>query len=116
MSLKIRKDDIVEVIAGREARKKERLGKRGRVLEVYPDSGMVLVEGVNVRKRHLRQRKNKAGQIEGGIIEKEAPIAICKVALVDPQTDRPTRVGFAKNEKGEKVRVARTKGKGTVLG
>ena len=115
MAAKIRKGDLVQVISGPGSGQDGEPAKRGRVLEVLPDGGKILVEGVNVVTQHRREQRNKAGQVSGGRTTMEAPIPACRVALVDPATDKPTRVGFATNEKGEKVRVARTKGTGTVL-
>ena len=115
MSVKIRKGDLVEIISGNDSPRKGERGYRGRVLEVYPKEGKVLVEGYAMIKKHLRQVQNRAGQVQGGITEREAPINISRIAFIDPKTDRPTRVGFSKNEKGEKIRVARTKKTGTLL-
>ncbi|MDX2177812.1 MAG: 50S ribosomal protein L24 [Candidatus Sumerlaeia bacterium] len=115
MAAKIRKGDLVQVISGPGSGQDGQPAKRGRVLEVFPDSGKVLVEGVNVVTKNRREARNKAGQVTGGRTTQEAAIPASRVALVDPATDKPTRVGFNTNEKGEKVRVARTKGTGTVL-
>jgi large subunit ribosomal protein L24 len=84
------------------------------VIEVITDKALVVVEGVNIVKKHEKQVRAKDGSVSGGIIETEAPIPVANVALVDPATGRATRVGF-KIEGGKKVRVARTKGTGTVL-
>lgn len=98
--LKIKKGDNVVVITGRDK------GKSGTVLRVDPKESRVLVQGVNVVKRHNRP---SAGQT-GGIIEKELSIHLSNVALVDPKTSKPTRVGFKVMEGGRKVRVARRSG------
>ena len=97
---KIRKGDQVIVRTGRDK------GKSGTVLRVDPKESRVLVQGVNVVKRHNRP---SAGQT-GGIIEKELSIHLSNVALVDPKTSKPTRVGFKVMEGGRKVRVARRSG------
>jgi len=116
MAAKIRKGDHVEVITGAGSAKQGKPGFRGVVIEVFPKDRMVVVEGYNIVKRHLRQVRNKAGQVEGGITEMPAPIAMSRVALIDTATDKPTRVGFRMDDKGKKVRIAKTRGTGTVLG
>jgi large subunit ribosomal protein L24 len=95
---KIKKNDQVVVIAGRDK------GKRGRVLEVAPAEGKVKVEGVGVIKRH--QRANPQSNRGGGIIEKEAFINISNVQLLDPQSGKPTRVKYKFEGDGTKFRVA----------
>ena len=104
MAAKIRKGDRVQVLAGRDR------GRRGEVLAVMPKDNRALVQGVNMVKRHQKPRGMNA---PGGIIEKEAPIHLSNLALIDPKSDRPTRVGFRVLEDGKKVRVA--KGSGEVL-
>lgn len=130
MAAKIKKGDIVQVMRGRssdpkklaernarrEAEGYEPLtpgdkGKQGRVIKVFPADRKVLVEGVNLKTRHVRQ--GQSGQ-EGGIVTSEAPIAIEKVALVDPDTKKPVRVGFREDvierdgrKRTVRVRVAR---------
>ena len=101
MALKIRKDDEVEVIAGKD------VGARGRVLEVLPKRNRVIVEGVNRVTRHEKIRMNRRGGQEGGIAHKEAAIDASNVALVCP-TDGATRAGYRIEEgTGAKVRVCR---------
>jgi large subunit ribosomal protein L24 len=97
---KIRKGDQVIVITGRDK------GKRGEVLRVLRAENRVLVQGVNMVKRHQRASAASAG----GILEKEAPLHISNVAHVDPSSSKPTRVGFKVLEGGRKVRVARRSG------
>jgi large subunit ribosomal protein L24 len=97
---KIRKGDQVIVITGREK------GKRGEVLRVLRAENRVLVQGVNMVKRHQRPSAASAG----GIVEKEAPLHISNVAHIDPSSSKPTRVGFKVLEGGRKVRVARRSG------
>jgi large subunit ribosomal protein L24 len=104
MAAKIRKGDRVEVIAGAHK------GRRGEVLKVIPKESRAVVRGVAVMKRH--QKPRGMGQ-PGGIIEKEAPVHLSNLMLIDPKTDRPTRVGFRILEDGKKVRVA--KGSGEVI-
>lgn len=130
MSAKIRKGDVVEVIRGRtsdESKLAERnarrveagleplapgdKGKQGRVIKVFPAQNKVLVEGVNLKTRHMRQ--DQRGQA-GGIITEEAPISIAKVALVDSDSGQPVRVGFREDvvtrdgkERRVRVRVVR---------
>lgn len=97
--LKVKKGDKVVVITGRDK------GKTGEILRVLREENRVLVQGVNVVKRHQRQ----AMGVEGGIVEKEAPIHVSNVAHIDPKTQKPTRVGF-KMEGDKKVRIARRSG------
>ena len=97
---KVRKGDRVTVITGREK------GKTGEVLRVLRAADRVLVQGVNMVKRH----QGPTAMNPGGIIEKEAPIHLSNVALIDPKTDRPTRVGYRFDDAGRKLRVARRSG------
>ena len=98
--LKIKKGDKVVVLAGKDK------GKSGEVLKVMPAEGRVLVQGVNMVKRHTRPAMGNPG----GIVEKEAPIHVSNLALIDPKTDKPTRVGYKFLDDGRKVRVARRSG------
>lgn len=106
MSLKIKKGDVVQVIAGKGfVRGGE--SARGRVLEVLPEKRKVIVEGVNRATRHEKIRMNRRGGQEGGISHKEAPIDISNVALVCP-TDGPVRAGYrVEPGTGAKVRVCK---------
>jgi large subunit ribosomal protein L24 len=97
MATRIKKDDEVIVISGRDK------GARGRVLKVLPEKDKVLVEGVGRVKKH--QKPNQQNP-EGGIIEKELPIHVSKVMLFDPTSQKPTRVRMGKDAEGNKVRVA----------
>jgi len=101
--MKIRSDDNVIVIAGKDR------GKTGKVLRVDPARERVYVEGLNMVKRH---QKPEAGRpnLQVGVIEKEGPIHVSNVALVDPKTHKPTRVGVTRNEQGQRVRVSRRSG------
>ena len=101
MAAKIKKGDRVQVLTGRDK------GKRGEVLAVMPTESRALVQGVNMVKRH---RKPQGLNQPGGIQEKEAPIHLSNLALIDPKSDKPTRVGFRLLEDGKKVRVARPSG------
>ncbi|MBN1285128.1 MAG: 50S ribosomal protein L24 [Anaerolineae bacterium] len=101
---KIRKGDLVEVITGKD------IGVRGQVLRVDPKKGRVVVEGVNIVRKHQRPQQAGRSQIQPGIIEFEAPIDLSNVMLVCPHTDEPTRVGFRTREDGVKVRVSKKSG------
>jgi len=98
--LKVHKGDRVQVIAGKDK------GKRGEVLRVIPKERRVVVQGVNMIKRHQRPMAGNPG----GIIEREAPVHVSNVALIDPKSDKPARVGFTVQKDGTKVRVARPSG------
>jgi len=108
--MNIKAGDTVAVIAGRDQFVTDKKGiktrKTGRVLKVYPKTERVLVEGVNVMKKH--QRPTQANE-KGGIIEKEAPIHVSNIAIVDPKTGKPTRVGYREVD-GKKVRFAKKSG------
>lgn len=82
--MKIRKNDTVMVIAGNSR------GKTGKVLKVYPGKGRVIVEGVNIIKRHTRPNQRNP---QGGIVQRESPINASNVMLLDPKSGEPTRVG-----------------------
>jgi large subunit ribosomal protein L24 len=101
MAARIRKGDRVMVITGADR------GKRGEVLRVMPKENRAIVQGVNVAKRHT---KPTGMGNPGGIVEKEASIHLSNIALIDPATDKPTRVGFRVLENGQKMRVARATG------
>lgn len=94
MRLKIRKGDVVEIISGRLEDK----GKRGEVIRVLPKDGRVVVQGVNMRKKHQRQVQTQGRPLRPGIIEFEGPIAISNVMVVCPKCDEPTRVGLQREE------------------
>jgi large subunit ribosomal protein L24 len=107
MALKIRRDDTVRIIAGKDR------GKTGRVLRVDPRKDKVYVEGANIVKRHMRPRTlrdTQRAQELGGIIEKEGPIHVSNVMLIDPESGEPSRVGV-KREGDRRVRVAKRSGK-----
>ncbi len=93
--LHVKKDDLVMIVAGKDK------GKSGKVLRVMPDKGRVLVENINLIKRHTRPSRTNS---EGGIIEKEAPIALSNVQLLCQGCDKPARTGLKVLEDGSKVR------------
>jgi large subunit ribosomal protein L24 len=98
--LKIKKGDRVVVITGKDK------GRTGEVLKVIPKENRVVVQGVNVVKRHTRPAMGNPG----GIVEKEGTIHVSNVAHIDPKENKPTRVGYKQLEDGRKVRVARRSG------
>jgi large subunit ribosomal protein L24 len=107
MALKIRKDDMVKVISGKSK------GRTGRVLRVDPKNQRVYVEGANIIKRHQRpttlRDTQRGSQVGGGVIEKEGPIHISNVMLLDPKSGDPTRVRVSR-EGGLRKRVAAKSG------
>jgi large subunit ribosomal protein L24 len=102
MGMSIRKNDQVIVRAGKDR------GKKGRVLSVAPEKNRVVVEGVNLIKRHTRPNPQK--NIKGGIVEREAPIHASNVMIVDPDTNEPTRIGKKVLSDGTRVRIGRKSG------
>ena len=106
MAVKFKKGDRVMVVAGEERKRKGGQPRIGQILKVYPDEDRVLVQGVNMVKRHTKQ----SARSQGGIISKEAPVHISNVAHVDPKTGEPTRIGFKTLQDGRKVRFAKKSG------
>ncbi|HUC71105.1 MAG TPA: 50S ribosomal protein L24 [Stellaceae bacterium] len=100
IKLKIKRGDNVVVISGRDK------GRTGEVLRVFPTEQRVVVQGVNIAKRHTKPRMGEPG----GIVEKELALHISNVAHVDPASGKPTRVGYKMLDGGRKVRVARRSG------
>ena len=104
--MRIRRDDQVKVISGKDS------GKTGRVLRVDRENDRVFVEGMNIQKRHQRPRTlrdvQRGGEV-GGIIEREGPIHVSNVMLLDPKSNEPTRIGV-KREGGTRARVAKRSG------
>jgi large subunit ribosomal protein L24 len=101
--MRIRRDDTVKVIAGKDS------GKTGRVIRVEPRKQHVYVEGLNIRKRHIKPRTLRdvqRAQDVGGIVESEGPIHVSNVMLVDPSSGEPTRVGI-RREGGQRKRIAK---------
>ena len=99
---KVKKGDQVQVLTGKDK------GRRGNVIRITPDGKKVLVENVNMVKRHTKP--NPAVGAPGGIVEKESPLQVSNVALVNPVTDKPDRVGFKLLDDGRKVRVFKSNG------
>jgi large subunit ribosomal protein L24 len=107
MGLRIRRDDTVRVIAGKDR------GRTGRVKSVDPKHQRVYVEGVNIVKRHIKPRTlrdTQRAQELGGIVEMEGPIHVSNVMLIDPDSGEPTRVQITR-EGGRRARVAKKSGK-----
>ena len=105
--MKIRRDDTVRIIAGKDK------GRTGRVLRVDPKKDKVYVEGANIIKRHTRPRTlrdTQRAQELGGIVEKEGPIHVSNVMLIDPDSNEPSRIGI-RREGGRRTRVAKRSGK-----
>ena len=104
--MKIKKGDHVVVTVGKDK------GAEGTVIAAYPKENRVLVEGVNMVKRHKKEtNQGVRGASDGGIITQEAPIHVSNVQIVDPDTKKPARIGYKVNEDGTKVRVLRPSGK-----
>jgi large subunit ribosomal protein L24 len=103
MPAKLRADDNVVVISGKDK------GKTGKVIRVEPKRERVYVEGLNMVKRHQRPQPGRPN-MQVGVIEKEGPIHISNVAIVDPKDKKPTRVGITRNDQGKRVRVTRRSG------
>ena len=112
---KIKKGDLVQVMTGATQARGGYRGKQGHVLAVITETNRVIVEGVNIVTKHQKAGQTDRGASTGGIITQEAPIHISNVALVDPSTKKPTKVGYklvtAKDGKVTKTRVARKTGK-----
>ena len=99
--LKIKKGDLVKVIAG------DSKGSEGKILEVILEKGRAIVEGANMVSKHT---KPNAAKPNGGIVKQEAAIAISNLMLIDPKSGKPTRVGRKRNEAGKLVRIAKISG------
>ena len=102
--MKVHKGDMVQVISGPDK------GAQGKVIEAYPKTNKVLVEGVNRIKKHVANSAPERGAESGGIVTQEAPIHVSNVAVLDSDGN-PTRVGHRFDENGKKVRIARRNGK-----
>ncbi len=105
-ALRLRSGDHVQVMAGKDR------GKQGKILRVEPTSERVYVEGLNMVKRHMRPQQvadTRQGQTVGGVIEREGPIHVSNVMLLDPRDNKPTRVGVER-ENGQRYRVAKRSG------
>ena len=103
-SMKVKKGDTVIVVAGKDK------GAKGKVIAAYPKDQRVLVEGVNRIKKHTRVSTTQRGARSGGIVTQEAPIHVSNVMVIDSE-DKPTRVGYRKDDNGRSVRVSRRTGK-----
>ncbi|WP_427015299.1 50S ribosomal protein L24 [Pseudarthrobacter sp. P1] len=117
---KIKKGDLVQVITGAKAERGGDRGKQGKVLRVFPETNRVLVEGVNRVTKHTKAGQTERGTTTGGIETVEAPIHISNVAVVDPSTKKPTRVGYRtetveRDGKAREVRVRFAKSSGKDL-
>ncbi|HYP55824.1 MAG TPA: 50S ribosomal protein L24 [Solirubrobacterales bacterium] len=106
--MKIRTDDMVKVIGGKDA------GKTGRVIRTEPKRGFVYVEGLNMVKRHQRplpvQNTQRKSEAMGGIIDKEGPIHVSNVMLLDPKDNKPTRIGVRRDKGGKRERFSKRTG------
>ncbi len=102
-NLRLKADDTVIVISGKDK------GKTGRILRVDREKGRVYVEGLNMIKRHQRPTQLNPNA-QAGVIEREGPIHVSNVALVDPKQNKPTRVGIVRREDGRRIRVAKLSG------
>ena len=100
--MKVKKGDTVVVIAGKDK------GAKGKVIQAYPDTQRVLVEGVNRIKKHTRVTQTQRGAQSGGIVTQEAPIHVSNVMVVGPD-GKPTRIGYKLDKDGRKVRITRGK-------
>ena len=99
--MNVKKDDTVLIISGNDK------GRRGRVLRVFPDQDRVIVEGIRMMKKHTKPTQRDP---QGGIVEREAPIHVSNVMVVDPKTDAPTRLRRRSLDDGRSVRVAARSG------
>ncbi|MPZ65161.1 MAG: 50S ribosomal protein L24 [Pseudonocardiaceae bacterium] len=102
--MRVRKGDTVVVIAGKDK------GAKGRVIQAYPDTGRLLVEGVNRIKKHTRISRTQRGAQSGGIVTQEASVHVSNVMVTDSD-GKPTRVGARTDDDGRRVRVSRRNGK-----
>jgi large subunit ribosomal protein L24 len=115
---RIKKGDTVQLISGRTQKNGGDRGKTGKVIAVFPETGRVLVEGINRITKHTKVGQSNRGSKTGGIITTEASVHVSNVALVDPETKQPTRVGVRVEtverdgrNKNVRVRVAKRSGK-----
>ena len=117
-SMRIKKGDLVQVISGRSQKNGGDRGKQGKVIAVYPDTQRVLVEGINRVTKHEKAGATARGTRTGGLVHTEAPIHVSNVAVVDPDTKKPTRIKTRVEtverdgrQKANRVRVAVRSGK-----
>jgi large subunit ribosomal protein L24 len=102
--MKIKKGDTVQVVSGKDR------GLKGKVLQAYPKTRRVLVEGANRVKKHTKVTTTQRGAQSGGIVVQEAPIHVSNVMIVDPSDGRPTRIGHRRDDDGRSVRISRRTG------
>lgn len=102
--MKVHKGDTVLVLSGKDK------GAKGKVIQAFPATDKVLVEGVNRIKKHTAVSANQRGASSGGIVTQEAPIHVSNVAVIDSDGN-PTRVGYRTDENGKRVRISRKNGK-----
>lgn len=100
--IRLKKNDTVQVLAGKYK------GKTGKIVATHPSENKVTVEGINIVKKHLKPNK---AYPQGGIIDITKPIWVSKVAVVDPTSKKPTRIGYKLDDKGVKTRVYKASGK-----
>ena len=117
-SMRIKKGDLVQVISGRSQKNGGDRGKQGKVIAVYPDTQRVLVEGINRVTKHEKAGASARGTRTGGLIHTEAPIHVSNVAVVDPDSKKPTRIKTRVEtverdgrQKASRIRVAVRSGK-----
>lgn len=96
--MRLKKNDQIVVRKGRDR------GKRGKILKLFPETGMAIVEGINMVKKHQRPSRTNP---KGGLVDRESPIRVCNIQLVCPKTGKPTKVGFTYLADGTKVRVSK---------
>ncbi len=99
--MRVVKNDMVKILSGKYS------GKTGKVLKVFPDQNRLIVEGVNIIKKHTKPSQSNQ---QGGIIEKESSIHVSNVMVIDPKTNEATRVGYKFLEDGKKVRISKKSG------
>lgn len=100
--IRLQKDDTVVVLAGKYK------GKTGKIVTTHPAENKVTVEGINIVKKHMKPSRTNP---QGGIVEITKPIWVSKVAIVDPSTKKPSRIGYKMDKDGKKVRVFKQSGK-----
>ena len=117
-SMRIKKGDLVQVISGRSQKNGGDRGKQGKVIAVYPEAGRVLVEGINRVTKHVKAGASARGTRTGGLVHTEAPIHVSNVAVVDPDSKKPTRIKTRVEtverdgrQKASRIRVAVRSGK-----
>lgn len=98
--MKLKKDDTVIIIAGKDK------GKTGKIMRIFKKTNKIIVEKINMRKKHIKKTERRAGEI----ITYEAPLNASNAMLLDPKTNKPTRIGYKRLENGEKIRIAKKSG------